>query len=352
MSNEIATLPPKDSALTVYSKESGLDPYLAQIKSEIDEFKPDVSTKKGRDAIASIAHKIARSKTALDNIGKELVADLKDVPKKIDAERKRMRDLLDRWKDEVRQPLTAWEEAEEARQAKHRTDIELIQQASATHDFSVSTLRSAMASIEAVVVDASWEEFEAEAHRSKSTTLEALRKALMEREKFETEQAELAKLRAEAAVREQMEREERIAREAAEQAQRAAEAKAQAERDATAKREADAAAAAERRELELKLQAERAEREKVEAQQREAQAKADAERKASDAVAEEQRRVAAQAAAEAKEAERRERDKAHKTAVNRAAMGAFVQGGMTEECAKLAVTLIAKKSIPAIAIYY
>ena len=53
---------------------------------------PDVTTKKGRDAIASIAHKVARSKTALDNIGKELVAELKDVPKKIDAERKRIAD--------------------------------------------------------------------------------------------------------------------------------------------------------------------------------------------------------------------------------------------------------------------
>ena len=45
-------------------------------------------------------------------------------------------------------------------------------------------------------------------------------------------------------------------------------------------------------------------------------------------------------------------DKAHKTAINRAALDAFVTGGMTEECAKLAVTLIAKKAIPAISISY
>ena len=102
----------------------------------------------------------------------------------------------------------------------------------------------------------------------------------------------------------------------------------------------------------MKLQAERAEREKAEAIQREQQAKADAERQAAEAVAAEQRRVAAQAAADAKEAERRERDKAHKTAINRAALDAFVTGGMTEECAKLAVTLIAKKAIPAVSITY
>lgn len=69
-------------------------------------------------------------------------------------------------------------------------------------------------------------------------------------------------------------------------------------------------------------------------------------------MATEQRRVEALRLEEAKEAERRERDKAHKTAINRAALDAFVQGGMTEECAKLAVTLIAKKSIPAVSISY
>ena len=350
---ELIVLPPKETALQVYSVPAGLDPYLAKIKEELDAFVPDVSTKKGRDAIASIAYKVAKGKTALDNIGKELVADLKDVPKKIDAERKRMRDLLDQWKDEVRAPLTAWEEAEAAREARHKAGIEWFQlRAKEHHDLDASELRATLAEVDARAVDEAWQEYEAEAHRAKARALEALTAALAAREKQEAEQAELAKLRAEAAAREQNEREERIAREAAERAQREAEAKAQAEREATIKREADAQAAAERRELELKLQAERAEREKAEAIQREQQAKADAERQAAEAVAAEQRRVAAQAAADAKEAERRERDKAHKTAVNRAALAAFVQGGMTEECAKLAVTLIAKKAIPAVSITY
>lgn len=350
---ELIVLPPKETALQVYSTPQGLEPYLAKIKEELDSFVPDVTTKKGRDAIASIAYKVAKGKTALDSIGKELVADLKDVPKKIDAERKRMRDLLDQWKDEVRAPLTAWEEAEAAREARHKAGIEWFQlRAKEYHDLDLQELRASLAEVEGKTVDAAWEEFEAEAHRAKAKAVEALTAAVAAREKHEAEQAELAKLRAEAAAREQKDREERIAREAAERAQREAEAKAQAEREATIKREADAQAAAERRELELKLQAERAEREKAEAIQREQQAKADAERQAAEAVAEEQRRVAAQAAADAKEAERRERDKAHKTAINRAALGAFVTGGMTEECAKLAVTLIAKKAIPAVSITY
>ena len=351
-STELLILPPKETALAVFSAPQGLEPYLAKIKAELDAFVPDVSTKKGRDAIASMAYKVAKGKTALDNIGKDLVAELKDVPKKIDAERKRMRDLLDLWKDEVRAPLTAWEEAEAHRQAGHKTGIELILQATAVHDFSASTLRTTLAAIEAKVIDSSWEEFEAEAHRTKAKTIETLQVAIAERQKHEAEQAELARLRAESAAREQQEREERIAREAAERAQREAEAKAQAEREAVIKREAQAKAAAEHRELELKLAAERAEREKAEAIQREQQAKADAERRAAEAVEAEKRRVAAQAAAEAAEVQRRERDKAHKASINRAALEAFVQGGMSEECAKLAVTLIAKKAIPAVSITY
>jgi len=319
--------------LQVYSTPAGLDPYLAKIKAEVDSFVPDVSTKKGRDAIASIAHKVARSKTALDNIGKDLVAELKDVPKKIDAERKRMRDLLDQWKDEVRRPLTEWEEAEEARVAGLEARVQHLRDFVNVDGLQAAGIQVAINNLEAIVVGADFAEYEAAAHRAKTASLDALRSSLAAREKYEAEQAELARLREEAAAREQKEREERIAREAAERAQREAEAKARAEREAVIRREQEAKAAAERRELELRLAAEKAEREKAEAVQREQQAKADAERRAA-------------------EAKRRERDKAHKTAVNRAALDAFVAGGLTEDCARQAITLIVKKSIPAVSITY
>ena len=352
-STELAPLPPKESALQVYATPAGLDPYLQQIKQEIDAFVPDVSSKKGRDAIASIAHKVARSKTALDNIGKELVAELKDVPKKIDAERKRMRDLLDQWKDEVRRPLTEWEEAEQARVEELSSRVQMMREyADEAGDYDAAYLRSRIARLESTPVDQSWQEYEAEGHRVKAATLDALRAALVKREAFDAEQAELARLRAEAAAREQKEREECIAREAAERAQREAEAKAQAEREAITRREQEAKAAAERRELELTLAAERAEREKAEALRREQEAKAEAERKAAEAVEAEKRRVAALAAAEAAEAKRREADKQHKAQVNRAAMQALIDGGVSEDCAKVVITLIAKKAIPAVSITY
>lgn len=362
ISTEVVTVQ-KENALQVFSAEQGLDPYLAKIRAEIEGFVPDVSTVKGRKEIASIAYKVAQSKTALDNVGKELVAELKAVPAKIDAERKRMRDLLDSWKDEVRAPLTEWENAEAARVARHKASIDQINLRLECRDLDVAELKANIECLEGVEIGAYWEEFEAEAARAKDNALTALREALVIREKHESELAEIAKYQAEKAAREQQEREERIAREAAEAERLAAEKRAQDEREAVARREVEAKAAAERRELELKLQAEQAERQaaqadrdRIAAEQRAEQERADAVRRQAEAVdrAEkaERQRQADEAARLESEATAREADRAHKTKINRDAVAAFVSGGMTEDCAKQAVTLIAKRQIPNISIAY
>ncbi len=239
---QLVEVPAKETALQVYSAANGLDPFLAKIREEIDGFVPDVTTRKGREAIASIAYKVARSKTALDNVGKELVAELKEVPKKVDAERKRMRDLLDSWQAEVRQPLTEWEQREEMRKAKHQAGIDQIKMRLECRDLDSTELKANIEWLEGLLIGEDWEEFETEAARTKDKALSALREALVAREKYEAEQAELERLRAEAVAREQKEREERIAREAAEAERLAAERRAQEEREAAARREAEAKA--------------------------------------------------------------------------------------------------------------
>lgn len=361
---ELAAVPPKESALQVFQAANGLDPYLRKIREEIDAFVPDVTTRKGREAIASIAYKVARSKTALDNVGKDLVAELKEIPKKVDAERKRMRDLLDAWQEEVRRPLNAWQAAEDDRIDKHNERLNWLKSLSDDLGSLASPqLNGLIAEAEGMQLGPHWEEFEAEAATAKDKVLAELRAALKKREALEYEQAELARLRAESEAREQKEREERIAREAADRARLEAEQKAQAEREAAQRRELEAKAAAERRELELKLQAEQAERaraqaeaDRVAAEQRAEQERQAAARKAEQAAEqarEEERRRADAAAAEiVRQQEARERDEAHRRAINRAALDAFIAGGMPESCAKQAVTLIAQRKIPNIAISY
>ncbi|HCI9782080.1 TPA: hypothetical protein NQE86_005341, partial [Klebsiella pneumoniae] len=115
----------KKNAMAVFTNNDQLDPLIEAIEKEARSLVPDVTTKKGRDAIASMAHKVARSKTYIDNAGKGLVAELKALPKQIDESRRVVRERLDALKDEVRRPLTEWEaeqeriKAEEAINALH-----------------------------------------------------------------------------------------------------------------------------------------------------------------------------------------------------------------------------------------
>lgn len=353
MSTDIIEIP-KETALTVFSADNGLEPFMAKIRAEIDAFVPDISTKKGRDAVASIAFKVAKSKTYLDGVGKDLVAELKELPKKIDASRKEMRDTLDAWKDEVRKPLTEWEAEESQRIRERQAWVDgLRRDAAAIAQCAAEEINISIGAIESTIIDGEWlGEFESEARRTKDDTLAMLRSALAAREKYEAEQAELAKLRVEAELRAQQDRDAAIAKEAEQRATQEAERKAQAEREEVIRREAQVKAESDRRELEQKLLLERAEREKAEALLAAENAKKDAERKAQEAVEAEQRRVAAEQQRPADETAAREKDRAHKTATNRSAMKAFIEGGLSEECAKLAVTLIAKRAIPNISIAY
>jgi hypothetical protein len=369
------------NAPVIYVKD-GLKPFLAAVKEEVSSQVPDLSTAKGRDRIASLAAKVSKSKVAVEKPGREYLKRLKEQPKVVEAELKEFVDAMDALRDETRKPLTDWEAAEIARKDRHVDAIQAIEDLAVDIGLlSAAELRSGIATAEAIQIGDHWQEFEAEAARTKDHVLTRLRAALSARDQYEAEQAELVRLRAEVETQAQRDREAEIARVASEQARIEAEQRAQAERDAAAKREQDlidqaaaaqrateqaardAEAAAERQRLQLQLQAEQAERQA-------AQAKADqmaAEQQAEQArIAAEQRQAAAverarqdeldrQAAAvafELQQAQAREADLAHKKSINRAALEAFVSGGMTEECAKQAITLIAQRKIPAIAITY
>lgn len=350
---ELIELPTQETALSVFQKPDGLEPWLQKIRDQVSGIVPDLTTRKGREEIGSRAFKVRKAKTALDALGKKLVDDLKDVPRKIDAERKRMRDTLDALADEVRQPLTQWERAEQARVATHKDLITWINlRGTENRDLDCGELRTSIVEVEEIEIGPHLEEFEPEVARAKDKALASLRDALVVREKHEAEQAELTRLRKEAAEREARERDERIAREAAERTRAEAEAKAHAEQEAAAKREAQAKAAAEKAEsdrleaVERQKQAEaRAEAEKLAAEERAKQA-AEAAR-----LAEVERQHREQERA-AEEQRKRQADRKHKAVVNNEAVAALIAGGLTAEAAKLAVVLIAKGTVPAVRINY
>lgn len=379
---EIAVVPAKENALAVFTAANGLDPYLAKIREEIDGFTPDTSTKKGRDAIASIAYKVARSKTALDNVGKELVAELKDVPKKIDAERKRVRDTLDSWQEEVRRPLNEWQAAEDARVDRHSQGIDWFRlRADENSELDAAELNASIAEVESRIIDESWEEFEAEAHRIKARALSSLKEALDKRVKADSEAAELLRLRQEADARaeadriaeaqrvaveaerqrveqerlEQQEESDRLIRKAElerEQAridQEQAELRSQqAERDriaAVEQAERDRVAAEERAEQQ-RIQAEKlAEQERLAANERQKRAE---EKARQDEIDRQQR------AADEIERQRlaRESDQAHKIKIMGEAKQAIMGMNVSEELAKAIVLKIARGEVPNVKINF
>jgi len=360
----------------------GLGQFFDAVQAEVTAEVPDLTTRKGRERIASLAAKVSKSKTAVEKPGRDYLKRLKEMPKVVEAELRDFVNKMDALRDATRQPLTDWEQKELARTDAHVDAIQHIKDLAIFDEPPTSGhLASVIADLELLEIGESWEEFLAEAAQVKDQTLIKLRGLHAERARYEAEQAELIRLRAEAEAQAQRDRDAQIAREAEERARREAEQRAQAERDVAARREQelidqaaavqraaeqaarDAEAQAERQRLQLeqqaeqaRLAAEQAETNRIAAEQRAEQerqaAVKRAEQAAEQARIEERRRADAAAAEIVRQQEARERDESHRRAINRAALEAFIAGGMPEECAKQAITLIAQRKIPAISISY
>ncbi|MEQ0036393.1 hypothetical protein ABLU74_04560 [Klebsiella sp. GG_Kp161] len=312
----------KKNAMAVFTNNDQLDPLIEAIEKEARSLVPDVTTKKGRDAIASMAHKVARSKTYIDNAGKDLVAELKALPKQIDESRRVVRERLDALKDEVRRPLTEWEAEQERIKAED----------------AMNALHA-----EALAMN---EEFD----RQMAARIESDQEmALLMNDAFDREQAE-KKAEAE---RQRIAREEEIKRQAEEKAKREAAEQAQREIDAAAAREREAILAKERAEREQREAAERAEREKqaaVEAERRKAQEDADrirreAEQREQARLDEEKRKADEQA--------RREADVKHRKAVGTEIVKALLANtSLTRDQAIEVLTAVKDGRIPHTGISY
>ncbi|EMM0000542.1 hypothetical protein RRS07_001892 [Klebsiella aerogenes] len=323
----------KQNAMAVFTTKEQLDPIIEAIEKEARSLVPDVSTRKGRDAIASMAHKVARSKTYIDNAGKDLVAELKALPKQIDESRRIVRERLDALKDEVRRPLTEWE-AEQER-------IRVEEAWNAMYE-------------EALVMNKMFDD-------QRAAQIEADHEmALLMDKDIDRERAD----KAAEAERQRIAREEEIKRQAEEKAKREAAEKAQREIDAAAAREREAILAKERAERErIEAQqraereqreaAERAEREKqaaVEAERRKAQEEADrirreAERREQERLAEEKRKADEQA--------RREADVKHRKLVGTEIVKALLANtSLTRDQAIEVLTAIKDGNIPHTGISY
>lgn len=323
--NEIAlvTLPSVPAELeAAFINDEFIEGLIKDIREKASSVVGDLNTAKGRRAYISMAANVRSTKTAIDEAGKKLVAEMKKRPALVDASRKKVRDSLDELAVEIRKPVTDWEAEQERIKAEEEMNAKYEEALAMNIEFD----------------------------RQRSAKIEADHEmALLMNEKFDRDREE-ERQKAEQAKREH---EERIKRDAEE--------KARSEADEAAKREIEAAAAREREAL---LAKELAERERIESEQRaerekkEALAKAERERIAAEEKAKREKEEAIQrerAAAESREQARLAEEKrikdeearraaniAHQKKINNAAMAILMSTGLSEAAARECVCAIVK----------
>lgn len=341
----------------------GVRALLDKIEREVRAVRTDISTPAGRDQVRSLAYKVARSKTALDAMGKGLTDEWRARTDAVNAERRAIRERLDALAEDVRRPLTAWEQAEKDRVAGHERALAAMVEAPGYGQAETSADLSLRLEWLRNQPRRDWQEFAARAADTLAAEIERTERLLVAAQKREAEAAELARLRAEEAerarqeaARQQAEREARIAAEAAERAQRQAEERAAHAARAAAEQAEAERRAAERQRREAEERAARAEAAAAEAERRaEATRVAAAEKAERDRIAavEAERARVAQAEEAARQAEAaRAADRAHRGRINKAAADALVALGLPDDLARQVVTAIVAGSVPAVSIRY
>lgn len=317
------------SALEVFTTAERIEAVLARVEAKArKEIVGTVDTAKGRKEIASLAYKVAQTKTYIDEVGKALVADMKELPKQIDANRKLFRERLDALKDELRKPLTEWE-AEQERIAKEKAEAEAAAKARADriqHDIDTF--------IRAPQIAFGGPASMVEAH------LKPLQAMRPEPEGYDDRYEEaigvwtkaidsLTVMLAQCREREQFEQDQRDRRIAAEAEERARKA-------------------AEQQVIDARLAQERAEREKVEAEQRAAQQAQEAARKERERIEAEQRQAEEAARVRAADFENRKRVN------NEALSDLLIQSGLslTVDQGKALIKAIASGKVAHVSISY
>lgn len=317
MASAAEILPPEDTDIieaVIQNPREALmnkdiaEEYLAKFRDvarfDVD---PDVNTAKGRKEFTALAGKFVSAKTAIDKFRLSLTADLRQQVADINDAGKILTTGLAEIATQVRAPLTAWEDAEKAREQRSNEILTWLQNASVVRmDDTSATIRGRGKEVYSLQItkEQFGKRFD-EAMTLKNATVTDLRAALETAIRREDEQAELEQLRAAQREREEKEATEKAEREAAER--KAAEEKAEQDRITRA-----AEVAAEKARLAAEAEAQRT---IDEANRRAEEAEAARVKAERDAEAERQRIAQKEEAARAEQA-RRERSRNHRSQIH------------------------------------
>lgn len=330
--------------------------FYAHIKAEIAASEPDVSTDSGRKKIKSLAYKITRSKTTIDDAGKSRTEEWRKLTNQVNAQRKRVREDLEALAAEARQPVTEWEAAEEKRIETVAQFFDAVRALrSVLHGTSSGMIEADLSDLNEMAVNRDlFLERADEAEAALSEARQHLTDALATARKTEENERELERLRAEQQARAKADLE---AAEKAEKDRLAKEAEERAEAEAKRREEeaAERARAEEKRKAEEALaEAEREKQEAIDKARRDAEAaeaKAAADRQA---LIDEQKRIEdarlAEEARAAAEQAKREANKKHRAKLTKEAALAIQALGLFIEWkeASLIVAAIIDGKIPSV----
>lgn len=239
---------------------------LAKIEAEVRSHVFDCNTEEGRKGAKSLAYKIARSKTLLDDTGKELTEDARKAVAKINEIRKGITSRLDALRDEVKAPAEAWENQEAIRKEKIAALLASVMEDARWPLLNAAQLTAERDRILAVEVNDDWAEFKTEGEIAKRASVDRLYALIVEAEKAEAEKRELEELRA---MKAEIERQKLEAQEAELARQRE-----EARKEAEAERKAAAEIEMKRREEEAASRAREQERASIEKERQRQEAEA------------------------------------------------------------------------------
>jgi colicin import membrane protein len=355
-------------AQTFFTEKGKIAPILEGIREEAMLLVPDVSTKKGRDAIASAAYQVSTRKSAMQKHKMELSRKLKDIPKTVDANWREIEAYCDALRDEVRKPLDDFDAEQAALEAARKAEAA----AAEFHRLAVEH----EAWFDGVIAQ-DWEYADIANQLFDHEKEEARKAAELAQLKHDAAVAEAATAKAKAdaeaeakAVEAATMRREIEAKVAKENAEKAAAKAAQDLIDAKAKAAQDLIDA-EQRANDAKAKASKeladatakAAQEKIDAEQRAKEAAARAAQALIEATAAAVAKAAAEASAKeaaeaakvaAIEAENRKRevDKAHIASIRRDVLDDLMTSGIDEATARAVIGAIVKKSVRHVAIAY
>ncbi len=235
----------------IYEDPEALDDLIAALKGEIDVREIDLSTTKGREAIAGMAAMISRRKVSIEEAGKARTEEWRKKTAAVNAIKKKAEEELSELRDLARSPLTKWEKEKKDRDDKIARSIERLDSASVipagTTSAQIESLIARLEEAKARITEEEFGEFTARAMNAWRKALDAASEALPKIRQEEADREELAKLRAEREARDRAAREAEEASRLAEQTKLTEEAAA-ARALEEAQREKDRLAAIEREE--------------------------------------------------------------------------------------------------------